>query len=60
MFPPRLKTEQWSNASSCRAITFHQGQKVFITGLLKDYVSKLDLKKGVMGVMGIECEEMNG
>ena len=59
LLPPRLEIEQWSNGSSCRSITFHQGQEVFMTDLLKDCVAKLDLKKGEMEVMGTECEEMN-
>ena len=60
LLPPSLVGgEPWSNVSSCRSITFHQGQEVFMTDLFKDCVLKLDLKNGEIEAIGTECDDMN-
>ena len=60
LLPPMLVEEEpWSNVSSCRSITFHQGQEVFMTDLFKDCVVKLDLENGEIEAIGTECEEMS-
>ena len=59
LLPPSLVGgEPWTNVSSCRSFTFHQGQEVFVTDVFKDCVVKLDLKKGEIEAIGTECDEM--
>ena len=61
IFPPSLVGgEPWTNVSSCRSFTFHQGQEVFVTDLFKDCVVKFDLKNGEIEAIGTECDDMKG
>jgi hypothetical protein len=60
LLPPRLEIEQWSNGSSCRSITFHQGQEAFMTNLFKDCMVRLDIKMDEIEALRNECDEING